>query len=757
MRPRLLFAPLALLLSCTSSEETASSTDTGAGGPDVADVYASGDPGSVETPDVSPAEDAPPPDTSAPDTSAPDTRDAAVPDVGPQGCCASDQDCAVGEFCAPESKDGEATGQCLLRLPPKGQCWKDSDCGEPGAVCGGVVFKGCGDGESELGLCDVVIPPGCCDSNGGCPSGFSCWQDYCLPESAFKGCMADSDCSQVGWICAGAVEADGSCLKGGGAPTFGACEPSGPGGQCVVATTADLGDCPDVLGWGWQGVACVELTGCGCGDVCDGVFATQEECEAACSPPLCCSGDEACGAGRQCVSGHCVVTPGEGRCFSGAACDEGLVCAGASSCACGEKWCSDGPIFGPLAALPPICDNPPCIQAPVVLGTCVEAPLCCDADGGCPGDAQCVPHAWDAPRCLAPPDGGSCWTKADCGADEWCVGAESCGCNQVECVPTQGACEVIPAGCCTESAACPEGLICTAETSGPPLVGQEVGECVPPPESGCYSDAQCPDDSQCLWFSGWVCGDPLTWGPPAPGECVEKDGMCCTLDADCADGFGCARSPDGGVCKPAPQLDGECWDTSDCAADQVCTEAKPCGQCSACQGESTLGSCVAAAGLCCVGDADCGAGEWCTALTALESWSPPGAGFGQCVKASADAGKCFNNGHCGLDQVCSGFSGYPCGYPAPSGGGGKGDLWPGDCVAADGACCSSDLGCADGYRCVGQGAPKEGSGACKPMKFDGSCWTDLDCSDNEHCEGGFVCGCAWCGGQVDTLGSCVPN
>lgn len=47
-------------------------------------------------------------------------------------------------------------------------------------------------------------------------------------------------------------------------------------------TGASVGDCESVLGYHWEGIRCVPLTGCSCvGDVCAELFASMEECEGA--------------------------------------------------------------------------------------------------------------------------------------------------------------------------------------------------------------------------------------------------------------------------------------------------------------------------------------------------------------------------------------------------------------------------------------------------------------------------------------------
>lgn len=52
--------------------------------------------------------------------------------------------------------------------------------------------------------------------------------------------------------------------------------------ECEDLSAVDFGDCKAIVGWVWAGDACVLKGGCSCMDYCDQIYASEEECNAAC-------------------------------------------------------------------------------------------------------------------------------------------------------------------------------------------------------------------------------------------------------------------------------------------------------------------------------------------------------------------------------------------------------------------------------------------------------------------------------------------
>ncbi|MBT9556580.1 MAG: hypothetical protein IV100_11160 [Myxococcales bacterium] len=679
-------------------------------------------------------------------------------------CCKQEGDCVEGAFCAPTMKPFTvATGQCISNDVPDGSCWTDGDC-PFFEVCIAANLSGCDQGPPTLGTC-IPQPEGCCDGSfGGCADG-ACWFGFCLENFVWgKHCFSDQDCDNLGWICDGAVASPGQCTDGALPPTVGVCKPSGPGGMCTAFTPGLLGECDDVVGWMWIGNACTEVKGCECGDYCDMVFGSENECEQACSPPICCKEDTDCTAGLVCHLGHCAPSPGPGQCFKDEDCADGEICAEASTCTCGSKYCDFtwlpfDSADEPVKPIPCPGGDCPGQESSVYHGACVPPPVCCDPEEApCDGDQVCVVAGFGTPRCHPIPEPSSCWTASDCGPGEYCSGAQPCDCESYECAPKTGACLPMLEGCCVTTDDCVEGTVCTAKLASEPGgadLGAEVGVCVPPPGPGkCYGDVHCGEGEQCNYWPGFACGNPIDVGPPYPGECTSKDGLCCGTDSQCSDGYACTLTYpiSGSICKPAPEP-GQCWGAGDCEEDEYCAGAVVCGQCGPCTAESTVGQCADPDGVCCTSDSDCEPGAWCTAVPLQKEWAPDGATLGQCVSPPKDIGSCFRNEHCGPDQVCNGFGGLPCGMLAVTDFGSP-TYYPGYCNVADGFCCSEETDCPDGYHCAGGDPlkPKD-EGVCKPILNDGTCWTDFDCNGGP-CVGAQLCGCAFCGEQFDMPGTC---
>ena len=748
------FLPAFAALTAACSAETAATTpaeDTASDAIDTSDVIADVQTAEVDGDDTDSADTGIAEDVADASSVSPDTEDIGTTgkDTGPAkvpiaGCCDEDDDCVDDAFCSPaKSVGGEPIGQCIpSEAPSEDTCWRDQDC-PSGEDCIGALFPKCGGPAPTPGTCKPPAPP-CCDfSFDSCPDG-ACIDGFCLP-GWYDGnkCLTSQDCYLIGYSCVGGEKNGGFCDSGGSAPTVGDCAADGPGGFCMAVNPGAFGDCEGVLGWAWTGGGCHEISGCECGEFCGNVFETKDECTASCSPPVCCSDEFDCPSGLQCTSGHCVLPAPEGRCYADGDCNEGQVCGAVEACYCGDKYCED---LGVNAVQP---------------GVCLDPPECCKYIDGefseCSAESRCIYAGFAAPRCHPAVDPGLCWTASDCKPEDYCLGAQPCSCEDAYCTPKAGACTPKTEGCCTIDAECDEGLVCTAEIAlpgGSAYFGKEVGACTTPPVPGeCFGDEFCADDEQCVYWSGFSCGDEGLDFIYA-GKCVPRDGACCTEGFDCKDGYQCSFTlpTNGKVCKPIPDV-GTCWSALDCEEGQACIGAETCGLCGPCEGAGTPGTCLGVddpAAACCDSDDDCSEGEACTVAETPKSWSPPGVTSGQCVPSPTESGSCFGAGQCGAGDFCQGFAGHPCGMStkAPDG---YPTFYPGYCTVADGSCCFAQDDCPTGFHCAGLDTTSN-SGLCKPEQDGGDCWSDLDCGGGT-CEGELVCGCKGCQDE-EIMGAC---
>lgn len=432
--------------------------------------------------------------------------------------------------------------------------------------------------------------------------------------------------------------------------------------------------------------------------------------------------------------------------------------------------------------------------------------------GCCADDSACSSGLCVEGLCVDLPEVGRCWTDAQCGPIEACVGAGICPCgldceqwyegpgfcleagqtclalpdatedlfglckmllgyrfDGVECVatagcgcyglcdyihPTVAACQTacgLELGCCGSDADCGADAVCIA------------GDCQPaaePPQT-CWTNADCDcgwsdcDNipmSACAGVVECPCGSDCK-RPTEPGTCVPwpTPEACCHVDEQCGAGRVCAKelvTSALGRCEEEP-APGVCWDASECADGEVCTGALLC-PCGTDCGAQIPGQCEPSSG-CCQQDADCPNDGVC-------SW-PAGSGdaLGRCMWP-VEAGQCWDAGDCGTGQACQGAFYCPCWL-----GCGAADI-PGICVDLPSSCCLDDAGCTDGDVCEAISGSLPGT--CKPNPNGPTClgdaqccWTRDDCGANDLCFGASACGCLdlcpQCGAcQADQLGYC---
>lgn len=195
------------------------------------------------------------------------SNDLGAQDIG-TGCCAN---CGAGQVCV-DGKD------CLPIAKP-GACWTDADCG--GLPCVGAFVCPCTadcDAASTPGVC-ADKDPDCC-TDGPCTGGKTCTAGKACKSDAQLGagqCWSDANCPS-GSACVGAnvCPCGAMCLV---ADKPGQCQASS---GCTKVDPSSFGMCDMIVGWVWNGSACVSASGCGCGSQCAAVFADEASCKAKC-------------------------------------------------------------------------------------------------------------------------------------------------------------------------------------------------------------------------------------------------------------------------------------------------------------------------------------------------------------------------------------------------------------------------------------------------------------------------------------------
>jgi hypothetical protein len=133
-----------------------------------------------------------------------------------------------------------------------------------------------------------------------------------------------------------------------------------------------------------------------------------------------------------------------------------------------------------------------------------------------------------------------------------------------------------------------------------------------------------------------------------------------------------------------------------------------------------------------------------------------GTGGGAGTSGSAGSGPLPGTGGTGGTTGTGGSGPWPVGGsgPVPSTGGsgampgtGGSGAMPGT-GGSGGLCCNSDSECPLDTECA--------FGRCMPTLHPG-CWTDADCSANEHCSGASACPCGTMCGGPDVAGTCEPD
>jgi len=584
-------------------------------------------------------------------------------------------------------QDGACSGERSCRLYPAGTVCTPATCTsgnaeQPAAVCDG------------LGAC-TAPPPLACNPLTCDPAVAAC-RTRCADATecdAGYGCGPGGGCLKLdGQTCG----ADGDCLHG--FCTDGVCCGSRCGGACEACNQPGrVGTCDPVPAGTDPADECplTSADGCGTTGACSGtrscaVWAGGTNCVA----PSCASAT---------TSNQARVCDGAGTCSSSTLLDCAPLICDAASGACKSSCAEDGDCAAGYACSTGTCkrlQGATCLGgAECASGSCVDG-VCCES--ACAGTCERCDQAGRLGFCDAIPGGadpdGECADQgaASCGTSGVCSGARTCA--------------VYPAGTTCAAAGCTG-----ASTSAPADTCSGAGTCVDAGTVSCF---------------------PLTCNPTT-GTCRAA----CSVDGDCAAGFGCSA----GTCK---KLQGQA-----CAAD----------------GECSSGFC--ADSFCC--DARCGG--------ACEKCSQAGrAGFCDAIPAGADPDtECADQGAatCGTNGVCSGArscaryqfgtvcaaascTGATTSAPADSCDGlgacvdaGIVSCTPFACNAATGGCrstCTVNGDCATGYTCAG-GVCKASGGL--PCTTGAQCGSGL-CVDTVCCNAPCNGTCQSCN-QAGAVGSCV--
>jgi Cys-rich repeat protein len=161
-----------------------------------------------------------------------------------EGCgpipCTSNADCPVGPDGTPLVCQN---GLCVPSTNP-GYCWDSSQC-LFGSYC---YYKDCA---VETGAC-VQIP-------GACPM---VWAPVCSCSNQTYGNLCELQAAQ-------------EHLK-----HMGQCQTSS---ACKDLSNIDFGPCLAFFGWGWVNGQCQMISGCGCGNYCQDVYSSHEDCKQQCA------------------------------------------------------------------------------------------------------------------------------------------------------------------------------------------------------------------------------------------------------------------------------------------------------------------------------------------------------------------------------------------------------------------------------------------------------------------------------------------
>jgi hypothetical protein len=489
-----------------------------------------------------------------------------------------------------------------------------------------------------------------------------------------------------------------------------------------------------------------------------------------------CTSRRDCPPGSDCQlaeAPYAVCTQGD---CAGKACPQGQQCGTDNQCH--AECVADGQCLAEQQCVAGLCVNRADVDAGFLASSCrydSECPASANVYIVCRADGTCGPQCRDARDCAAgasctagrcggatPSDAGACAYNSDCPVDQVCRAGQ---CVQ-ECLATRdcavgsscvsGRCEVNGSDggtACAYTSDCAVDRVCRAGQCVPeclanrdcaPGLSCDLGRCTRSSADG-GSGAGCEYNSQCvspLACVAGVCGpecqdsrDCLSGFVCQAGQClrpVVDGGATCTYNSDCPSGKRCSS----GAC-----ID-ECRTERDCASGFACQNAR-------CVPPGADGGGALDGGSVCLLNSDCRVGFRCGPLgicipecvTARDCSPGYDCVTQRCLPAgtSADAGVPTGFGTpCNFQSTCAPYN-LVCG---PSGVCIYECLADRDCVTTSGFCCRTSR-CVGGTACVVPVDAGVDAGTDAGVS-DGGCSADIQCLDNDFCNGSERCAAGRC-------------
>lgn len=488
--------------------------------------------------------------------------------------CVDDSVCETGQVCGQNGtcenvacqtrRDCPGSSTCL----PSGfcgpiQCSTNDECGDAGRICREGVciapdaLPACGDGGTcENGKVCNRTSSRCEDCNtttNRCAVGQTCRNGSCETTS----CTSDAQCLSAGKLCDQTSRQCVACSATRVCPNTHVCQ----SGSCTPRPRCMNGMCPSPQTCDTATNFCINAGGaslcgrCNADAECSG---TNSKCLALGGGNYCgkaCTGQNDCPSNFVCDPNFRQCVPAAGRCEN--------------NCGVPGQSCTGGRACNATS------------------GLCLTSKGLCDA---CSADSEC---GAESDKCLVPGDGGArvcaqnCDTTTPNGRN--CPTGFTCrdaGGGSRQCYPTGGECVVDPCA----------NLMCNRQ-SGLPFCDPDRRACVEcRTNNDCpASDQICTADKTCI-VPGQCTGDMSCQGDPAGPKCCtttlgQKCSQCCN-NTDCptsaqfcvanrcqatqdpCTGVTCnpgqTCNPANGNCEGGGMGTGECTDSTQCAAGQIC-------------------------------------------------------------------------------------------------------------------------------------------------------------------------------------------
>jgi len=216
-------------------------------------------------------------------------------------------------------------------------------------------------------------------------------------------------------------------------------------------------------------------------------------------------------------------------------------------------------------------------------------------------------------------------------------------------------------------------------------------------------------------------------------RCVLPDqGLCLSSSLDAG-----LETPERGIC--VEDVDGACWQASDCHVDSRCGEEKICRDPAGCDAPNVAGNCMAKVKRwdCCDSHNDCAAGYQCRNQDS--SLTCPPSSSAVCLNEPILGESCWNVEDCPVGKSC--YRVWICGC--------NGKCYfnnMGQCETPTN--CQTDQDCGEGWVCAKDPecltspcttiATCQVGGQCQ-VKVEGGCWNHDECGAGKYCEGLKIC------------------